>query len=131
MARIYKVTSYIVDMSNNNRDITNSIECYSTDSETMDGNTKIEKSAEFAWTDEHPLNLVSATAEDYEKWFKTNNLEKCEYYEIRERQLPRYDTYTGRIAYYQDEEYGVCLGTKECDECGCLGFKKFCSRRKW
>ena len=41
---------------------------------------------------------------------------KCSCYEVRTRK-----TYDPALCWMFPEKYGVCLGTKECEECNCEG----------
>ena len=50
----------------------------------------------------------------------------CNCYHITTKKEPRYNTITGQIDHYEDVEYGVCWGTKECDMCSCGGNEKKC-----
>ena len=50
----------------------------------------------------------------------------CSYYHTTMKKEPRYNTTTGQIDHYEDVEYGVCWGTKECELCLCGGNEKKC-----
>lgn len=50
----------------------------------------------------------------------------CSCYHTTLRKEPRYNTITGQIDHYEDIEYGVCWGTKECEMCSCGGNEKKC-----
>ena len=50
----------------------------------------------------------------------------CSCYHTTMKKEPRYNTITGQIDHYEDIEYGICWGTKECEMCSCGGNKKNC-----
>ena len=134
MANLYKITGYLVDgFDDLNCDITKDIlegfeRMYSRFSGVHSPvELKIEKSPDFVWSDDHPLNLTSCTAEVCERYLNNTIDEKCNSFEIRTREVPRYNVYTGQIDHYVTERYSICLGTKECDECSCDGFKRKCT----
>ena len=130
MARIYKLTSYIVDMTDAHRDISGEIFGEADADQVLVEDVEVAVGPEFEWNDDHPLNSRYATKADYEEWFNKESEKPCECYEERVRKVPRYSMFTGKIDYYIDEPYSICLGTKECDECHCGGWKSRCERNK-
>ena len=50
----------------------------------------------------------------------------CSCYHTKIEKEPRYNTITGQIDHYENVEYGICWGTKECDVCNCKGNKRNC-----
>lgn len=130
MARIYKLTSYVVDLSDKHRDISGDIFGTSDVDQVLVEDVEVAVGPEFEWSDDHPLNSRYATKADYEEWFNKKSEEPCDYYRECVRKVPRYSMFTGKIDYYTDEPYSICLGTKECDECSCGGWKSRCERNK-
>lgn len=51
-------------------------------------------------------------------------MKTCKYYEEKKRIRPLYNRYTGFIESHYEQIYGVCTGTKECEEVDCKGNEK-------
>lgn len=73
------------------------------------------------------LDLVKDWAKNDDNKDDNDDDKVCKYYSVKTERKRLYDTVSGNIRGYYNEEVGVCLGTKENDICKCKGNEDECN----
>ena len=127
MAKIHKVTAYIVDPNEEyDKDKIEGV----LDNYLNATNIEVKSSKDFKWDDNLPINMVDCSVEEYKKYLDYKPV-PCDCFKTRIRKEPRYNQLTGRIDHYVDVKETYCSGTRECDLCDCNGDRPRCSFYAW
>ena len=76
MAKLFKLTAYVVDYNDEFRDASDLEDCivYDTQRHITLEHTNIQSADLGEWDDDHPLNYIDCPKTEFEKYFKENRL---------------------------------------------------------